>query len=250
MSETITKFTVLFTAQKQKKNKTWQDGYMKYFSFNKKLSLFDEKGYKIDQKFYKAGLPAVGDELVFDGHLVTLEALESTEPSTTSTRPYHQPPPQQAHRPVILVRQPVPSVVESPEPIITTRIHLPPTTTTTTIPKKRAPFGLSKRTSSTLHQSTHAEAYNLSASTINLRNESPSIPQTTVPQESPPVTATIPSRMQESNVPNKRSRMGLSKHTTSSLHASARIEPSAMEVDSVPPNMAEQNNISTTRPQG
>ncbi|KAI7903480.1 uncharacterized protein BX663DRAFT_31394 [Cokeromyces recurvatus] len=76
---TISHFVVLFTAQKQKKFKTWQDGTMKYYSSNKKLVLTDEKGYNIDRKFYKGGIPVVGDEIEFDGHIVTIESIGSTE---------------------------------------------------------------------------------------------------------------------------------------------------------------------------
>ncbi|KAI8988415.1 hypothetical protein BDF20DRAFT_330728 [Mycotypha africana] len=51
----VSQFIVLFTAQKQKKFKTWQDGTMKYYSSNRKLVLIDEKGYNIDR--YKHQIP-------------------------------------------------------------------------------------------------------------------------------------------------------------------------------------------------
>lgn len=89
----VVHFTVLFTAQKTKKFKTWQDGTMKYYENNKKvihkniknkiqlitsmqLVLTDEKGYNIDRKFYKGNVPSVGDEIEFDGHIVTIEACD------------------------------------------------------------------------------------------------------------------------------------------------------------------------------
>ncbi|KAI9499553.1 P-loop containing nucleoside triphosphate hydrolase protein [Zychaea mexicana] len=80
MDEHVAHFEVLFTAQKLKKFKTWQDGTMKYYSFNKKLVLTDEKGYNIDRKFSKTGSPSVGDEVEFDGHIVTVESFTSQEP--------------------------------------------------------------------------------------------------------------------------------------------------------------------------
>ncbi|KAI7876714.1 hypothetical protein K492DRAFT_219779 [Lichtheimia hyalospora FSU 10163] len=96
----VAHFVVLFTAQKLKKFKTWQDGTMKYYSFNRKLVLTDEKGYHIDKKFNRKGVPDVGDEIEFDGHLVTVESFESQEPyvnevitrpngMTTASRPMH-----------------------------------------------------------------------------------------------------------------------------------------------------------------
>ncbi|KAI8643043.1 hypothetical protein BD408DRAFT_161434 [Parasitella parasitica] len=76
---TISNFIVLFTAQKTKKFKVWQDGTMKYYSFNKRLTLIDEKGYNIDRKFHKGGIPMVGDEIDFDNHIVTIESFGTTE---------------------------------------------------------------------------------------------------------------------------------------------------------------------------
>ncbi|KAG0791661.1 hypothetical protein G6F21_004923 [Rhizopus arrhizus] len=49
---------------------------MKYYENNKKLVLTDEKGYNIDRKFYKGNVPSVGDEIEFDGHIVTIEACD------------------------------------------------------------------------------------------------------------------------------------------------------------------------------
>ncbi|KAK4513461.1 W2 domain-containing protein [Mucor velutinosus] len=96
MSEnTISSFVVLFTAQKTKKFKTWQDGTMKYHSFNKRLTLTDEKGYNIDRKFHKGGVPSVGDEIDFDSHIVTIESLEAIEVANNThqqTIPVHRAP--------------------------------------------------------------------------------------------------------------------------------------------------------------
>ncbi|KAJ2956256.1 hypothetical protein NQZ79_g7850 [Umbelopsis isabellina] len=72
--QTYVQFVVLFTSQKLKKSKTWQDGVLKFYDFNKKMVLMDEKGYNIDRKFQKGKRPPqVGDEIEFDGHLVTVE---------------------------------------------------------------------------------------------------------------------------------------------------------------------------------
>ncbi|KAI8377463.1 AAA domain-containing protein [Radiomyces spectabilis] len=77
----VAHYVVLFTAQKAKKFKTWQDGVMKYYSFNRKLVLTDEKGYDIDNK---TGVPEIGDEVEFEGHLVTVESFEGQELCTAA----------------------------------------------------------------------------------------------------------------------------------------------------------------------
>ncbi|CAO3697118.1 unnamed protein product [Rhizopus stolonifer] len=89
MTDNVTvQFIVLFTAQKAKKFKTWQDGTLKYFTNNKKLVLTDEKGYNIDRKFTKAGVPSIGDEIEFDGHIVTIESYdESVAPTIVEEEP-------------------------------------------------------------------------------------------------------------------------------------------------------------------
>ncbi|KAI9262528.1 hypothetical protein EDC94DRAFT_96353 [Helicostylum pulchrum] len=202
MSEhTVTQFIVLFTAQKLKKFKTWQDGKptkvilsihtthsfffigtMKYYSFNKKLVLTDEKGYTIDGKFYKGAIPAEGDELEFDGHIVTVESMASTESmnqSVSAPRPEpvqrSVPQPQQTRQ--VPQARPIPHTtlpkkrmiqkdeeeeededdemdVDLPEPTVPlvspSLLQAQPVQT-----QKRVRVGLSKRTMSTLHQTTH-----------------------------------------------------------------------------------------------
>ncbi|KAI8375244.1 hypothetical protein EDC96DRAFT_541205, partial [Choanephora cucurbitarum] len=145
---TISHFVVLFTAQKHKKFKTWQDGTLKYYSANKKLVLIDEKGYSIDRKFHKGGLPSIGDELEFDGHLVTVEECQSTEDSMdTTVQPVTKASPLQSTLP----KKRMPNnhhdsvTVEDP-------MELDTATVNSFQPLKRARMGLSKRTSSVLHQ--------------------------------------------------------------------------------------------------
>ncbi|CEP18867.1 hypothetical protein [Parasitella parasitica] len=75
---TISNFIVLFTAQKTKKFK---------------LTLIDEKGYNIDRKFHKGGIPNVGDEIDFDSHIVTIESCGATEAAGNTlqqTLPVHR----------------------------------------------------------------------------------------------------------------------------------------------------------------
>ncbi|KAI8980289.1 hypothetical protein BDB01DRAFT_240048 [Pilobolus umbonatus] len=76
MDEPVTiEYTVLFTAQKLKKFKTWQDGTLKFHRSSKKLILVDEKGYNIDSKFHRGGEMSLGEEVEFDRHIVTIEAF-------------------------------------------------------------------------------------------------------------------------------------------------------------------------------
>ncbi|KAL1922935.1 uncharacterized protein VTP21DRAFT_9311 [Calcarisporiella thermophila] len=71
-------YVVLYTSQKHKKTKVWQDGFLKYFSSNAKIVLYDDNNTKIDSLFAKGRTISVGDELEFDRHLVTVESLKSS----------------------------------------------------------------------------------------------------------------------------------------------------------------------------
>ncbi|CEG73858.1 hypothetical protein RMATCC62417_09155 [Rhizopus microsporus] len=115
----VLQFTVLFTAQKAKKFKTWQDGTMKYYGSNKKLVLIDDKGYNIDRKFYKGNIPSVGDEIEFDGHIVTVEACDDPAHSPSTT-------------PVAVAPQPVSAPFKKPslKSVLMARRNIPNTATT------------------------------------------------------------------------------------------------------------------------
>lgn len=51
--------------------------------------MIDDKGYNIDRKFYKGNIPSVGDEIEFDGHIVTIEACDdpANSPASTTSSP-------------------------------------------------------------------------------------------------------------------------------------------------------------------
>ncbi|KAF9181856.1 hypothetical protein BGZ51_005136 [Haplosporangium sp. Z 767] len=66
-----TEFTCLYTSQKLKKAKTWQDGHLRYFHNNSKVVLYDIKLSVLD----RGAAIAAGDDLDMDKHLITVEDL-------------------------------------------------------------------------------------------------------------------------------------------------------------------------------
>ncbi|XP_030335783.1 protein ZGRF1 isoform X2 [Strigops habroptila] len=73
-------FTVLYTHQKMKKSKTWQDGILKIRSGSNKAVLFDDKGQCLESIFLKSQVNA-GDNLESERYLITVEALKVNEKS-------------------------------------------------------------------------------------------------------------------------------------------------------------------------
>eukprot|EP00767_Chilomastix_cuspidata_P002558 gnl/Chilomastix_cuspidata/2681.p1 GENE.gnl/Chilomastix_cuspidata/2681~~gnl/Chilomastix_cuspidata/2681.p1 ORF type:complete len:1369 (+),score=385.71 gnl/Chilomastix_cuspidata/2681:35-4141(+) len=70
------KYIVLYTHQKNKKRRTWTDGYAQYNPSNRKLLLKDEDGRTLDSDFLKED-PDVGDEVELARHLVQIEEFDS-----------------------------------------------------------------------------------------------------------------------------------------------------------------------------
>ncbi|KNE61105.1 hypothetical protein AMAG_18739 [Allomyces macrogynus ATCC 38327] len=77
------KFIVLWTDQKLKKHKTWNDGHC-VLTENGKLVLYAENDRRLDSLFCKKP-PQVGDELEFDFHLVTISEAVGAGHSVTAT---------------------------------------------------------------------------------------------------------------------------------------------------------------------
>ncbi|NXW00350.1 ZGRF1 protein, partial [Fregetta grallaria] len=71
---------VLYTHQKMKKSKTWQDGILRIRSGGNKAVLFDDKGQCLDSIFIKYQVNA-GDNLEFFFYLITVEAVKVNEKS-------------------------------------------------------------------------------------------------------------------------------------------------------------------------
>nr|XP_009479197.1 PREDICTED: protein ZGRF1 [Pelecanus crispus] len=73
-------FTVLYTHQKMKKSKTWQDGILRIRAGGNKAILFDDKGQCLESIFIKSQVNA-GDSLESERYLITVEAVKVNEKS-------------------------------------------------------------------------------------------------------------------------------------------------------------------------
>ncbi|NXV88959.1 ZGRF1 protein, partial [Calonectris borealis] len=69
---------VLYTHQKMKKSKTWQDGILRIRSGGNKAVLFDDKGQCLESIFIKSQVN-VGDNLESERYLITVEAIKLNE---------------------------------------------------------------------------------------------------------------------------------------------------------------------------
>ncbi|NXI55499.1 ZGRF1 protein, partial [Chloroceryle aenea] len=69
---------VLYTHQKTKKSKTWQDGILRIRTGRNKADLFDDKGQCLESIFINTQLNA-GDNLESDRYLITVEAVKANE---------------------------------------------------------------------------------------------------------------------------------------------------------------------------
>ncbi|XP_027514712.1 protein ZGRF1 isoform X3 [Corapipo altera] len=75
---TSQEFTVLYTHQKTKKAKTWQDGVLRIRTGRNQATLFDDKGQCLESIFIKSQV-AAGDNLESDRYLITVEAAKASE---------------------------------------------------------------------------------------------------------------------------------------------------------------------------
>ncbi|NXT53272.1 ZGRF1 protein, partial [Pluvianellus socialis] len=71
---------VLYTHQKMKKSKTWQDGILRIRTGGNKATLFDDKGQCLESIFIKSQVNA-GDDLEGERYLITVEAVKVNEKS-------------------------------------------------------------------------------------------------------------------------------------------------------------------------
>ncbi|NWH71919.1 ZGRF1 protein, partial [Piaya cayana] len=69
---------VLYTHQKMKKSKTWQDGILRIISGRNKAVLFDDKGQCLESIFIKSEVNA-GDNLESERYLITVEEVKANE---------------------------------------------------------------------------------------------------------------------------------------------------------------------------
>ncbi|KAL5019343.1 hypothetical protein ScPMuIL_005065 [Solemya velum] len=71
-------YVVLYTHQKTKKAKTWQDGVMKLSCSNQKAVLYDEKRTKLDSMFIKPEDVIPGEQLESDRYLILVEEMRAS----------------------------------------------------------------------------------------------------------------------------------------------------------------------------
>ncbi|NWV28489.1 ZGRF1 protein, partial [Origma solitaria] len=69
---------VLYTHQKMKKSKTWQDGVLRVRTGRNQATLFDDKGQCLESIFIKSQV-AAGDDLESERYLITVEAVKVSE---------------------------------------------------------------------------------------------------------------------------------------------------------------------------
>ncbi|XP_028932864.1 protein ZGRF1 isoform X2 [Ornithorhynchus anatinus] len=72
-------FTVLYTHQKTKKAKIWQDGILKTNTGGSKATLYDDKGQSLESIFLKQREVKPGDDLESDRFLITVEEIKVDE---------------------------------------------------------------------------------------------------------------------------------------------------------------------------
>ncbi|XP_023075736.1 protein ZGRF1 [Piliocolobus tephrosceles] len=69
-------FIVLYTHQKMKKSKVWQDGILKITPLGNKAILYDDKGACLESVFLKCLEVKPGDDLESDRYLITVEEVK------------------------------------------------------------------------------------------------------------------------------------------------------------------------------
>ncbi|XP_047422710.1 protein ZGRF1 isoform X3 [Sciurus carolinensis] len=69
-------FIVLYTHQKMKKSKVWQDGILKITPLGNKAILYDDKGACLESLFLKCLEVKPGDDLESDRYLITVEEVK------------------------------------------------------------------------------------------------------------------------------------------------------------------------------
>ncbi|XP_069599931.1 5'-3' DNA helicase ZGRF1 [Ranitomeya imitator] len=77
-------YTVLYTHQKTKKAKVWQDGILK-ISGGQQAALYSDNGQHLDTVYVKTGVMNTGDEMESDRYLITVEAVGDSISSTSSS---------------------------------------------------------------------------------------------------------------------------------------------------------------------
>ncbi|KAM3501146.1 hypothetical protein MY10362_005798 [Beauveria mimosiformis] len=76
---TVYDFICLFTHDLRRKQKRYQDGKLKYHSFNKKVVVYDDRGHFVGESHWdQEGDPAPGDELSLDRGMALVQVQDCT----------------------------------------------------------------------------------------------------------------------------------------------------------------------------
>ncbi|KAK9313729.1 hypothetical protein V1522DRAFT_430633 [Lipomyces starkeyi] len=78
MNADVHVYDILWTAQVIQKSKVWYDGTLKLHTFNKRAMLYDTSRVLIDSVFLSKSVLHLGEVLVMERHLVTIENQTST----------------------------------------------------------------------------------------------------------------------------------------------------------------------------
>lgn len=80
VTASVVKFRCLYTHDLRRKSKRWQDGYLRYHAFNKRIMVYDEQGNYIGDHHWRSGEEVQdGDELELDkGALIQVGERMST----------------------------------------------------------------------------------------------------------------------------------------------------------------------------
>ncbi|KAF7713020.1 Uncharacterized protein PECH_003833 [Penicillium ucsense] len=87
LTASVIKFRCLYTHDLRRKTKRWQDGYLKYHAFNKRVMVYDETGNYIGDHHWRANEEVQdGDEMELDkGALIQVgERMETTQTDLTN----------------------------------------------------------------------------------------------------------------------------------------------------------------------
>ncbi|KAK9379139.1 uncharacterized protein V2V93DRAFT_374084 [Kockiozyma suomiensis] len=74
----IFSYDVLWTAQMTQKRKTWNDGLVKFHTFNKRLMLYTSERLLIDSTYLKRVRIEIGETINMDKHIVTIESANTS----------------------------------------------------------------------------------------------------------------------------------------------------------------------------
>ncbi|KAI9590833.1 hypothetical protein BDF19DRAFT_175416 [Syncephalis fuscata] len=77
-------YTVLFTHQKNKKTKTWQDGYITVCLQTSKVVLYDNAKTRLGSLFLRGQAIEIGEQYEMDRYLIQIEGTKELQVSNSA----------------------------------------------------------------------------------------------------------------------------------------------------------------------